>query len=104
MGVNNAATYLRGEIRLPVVERKWPEAADLPLHLARGDILSIVLFRQGWVCYGRDSVGGPPPDLKRIESLVSDRAVMSVAPVAQIDLCSARLSSFGAFRLSLFSR
>lgn len=36
MGVNNAATYLRGEIRLPVVEREWPEAADLSLHLARG--------------------------------------------------------------------
>ena len=83
--LNDFTTYLKEELGLLVTEREWPQAADLPLYLAK------VASYQLCFCNGVDFISAiieqeaSLPDLKRIVSQVSARAGLPVALVAQID-------------------
>lgn len=83
--MNDVVTYLRDEMGLPVAEREWSGAADLPLYLAKAASYRLCSCNGIEFVMAEVQQEASLPALKRIASQVSARAGMPVVLIAQID-------------------
>ena len=83
--MSDFTTYLEEELGLRITEHKWPEAADLPLYLAKAASYQLCSCSGVEFISAAVEQGASLPDLKRIVSQVSARAGLPVALVAQIN-------------------